>query len=107
MKHGYSIQYGSIDYSKVDPSLKDSNSIDVNSIVFKMENFSEPNVTQIMKDFTGIKNILHSRNISKEVPIVGVDLVKMKNVLRTAFKLESLYRTEASQELSLVKSIGY
>ena len=107
LKHGYSIQYGSIDYSKVDPSLKDSNSIDVNSIVFKMENFSEPNVTQIMKDFTGIKNILHSRNISKEVPIVGVDLVKMKNVLRNAFNMESLYRTEASQELSLVKSIGY
>jgi len=107
LKHGYSIQYGDMDYSKVSSSQKDSDSIDVNSIVFKMENLTDPNITKIIKDFTGIKTILHSRNISKEIPIVGVDLIRMKNILRNSFDMKSLYRNESSRELSLVKSIGY
>ena len=106
-KYGYSIQYGDMNYSSADSSQKDSDFINVNSMVFKMEKFNDLNTIKIVRDFTGIKSFLHSRDISKEVSIVNVDLVKLKNILRQSFGICSLYTNEESLEYNLVKNIGY
>jgi len=106
-KNGYSIQYGDMNYSSAGLSQKDSDYINVNSMVFKMEKFNDLNVIKIVKDFTGIKSLLHSRDISKEVPIVNVDLVNLKNKLRDSFNIYSLYNNEESLEYKLVKNMGY
>lgn len=106
-KYGYSIQYGDMNYSSADSSQKDSDSINVNSIIFKMEKFNDLNTIKIVRDFTGIKSFLHSRDISKEVSIVNVDLVKLKNMLRQSFGICSLYTNNESLEYKLVKNIGY
>lgn len=104
---GFTIKRGNIDYSKIDSSQKDSNNVRVNCIIVKMEKLYDPTIRNIVKEFTGIREIRHDRNILEEIPTVDADLNDLKNSLRNSFDTKSIYGDEESSEFKLVKALGY
>lgn len=107
-ERGYATHHGRMDYSGVDASLKDSDGMDINCIAFKMDKMYDPNVSRVVKVFTGIKTISHDRNISEEdTPVVDADLNVLKDKIRSLFVTRDLYKDEKSPELKIVTRLGY